>query len=202
MDLSSASFVPCELALNIPFIQHPDTQYQIQMGTTARGNAALVCAEDSLFSFLEREVLMFLLLFLLFLIKPDQGQCQKKLLRRTPTARFNPSVEKVLCFFSSRPGFSGVNWFADFPPISWLRELSACSESLPEFPRTVEAFPGSAGPLLCLSGEGQTSFRVPRNIPAKSRDVLGFFSPHPYVNCTEGMRGLAFSVRFQRQLFF
>lgn len=77
MDLSSTSFVPSELALNIPFIQHPDVWYQIHMGITARGNAALVCAEDSLFSFLEREVLMFLLLFLLFLTKPTEGKAKR-----------------------------------------------------------------------------------------------------------------------------
>lgn len=101
MDLSSASFVPSELSLNIPFIQHPDARYQIHTGTTARGNAALVCAEDFLFSFLDREILMSQLLFLLFLAKPNQEQCQKKPLCRTPVARFDLSVEKGALFLFS-----------------------------------------------------------------------------------------------------
>lgn len=180
MDLSSASFVPSEIALNIPFIQHPDVSYQIHIGSTfqglctARGNAALLCAEDSVQLLREGSVHVSAVLPS-FLDKTPPRAMPKKVTVQKPIARFNLSVEKASCFFSPHPGFSGVNWFADCPPISWLRELSACSESLLEFPRTAEAFSGSAGRLPCLSGEGQTSFRVPRNRPAKSSDVLGFF---------------------------
>lgn len=77
-----------ELALNVPFIQHPDSWHQIYIGnifqglSTARGNAALICAGDCLISFLEREVLMFQLLFLVFLTKHYQEHCPKKLLSR------------------------------------------------------------------------------------------------------------------------
>lgn len=74
-----------ELALNVPFVQHPDGWYQICIGSifqglrTARGNAALICAGDCL-DFLEREVLMFQLLFHLFLTKPNQEWLPKKVI--------------------------------------------------------------------------------------------------------------------------
>lgn len=84
---------------------------------------------------------------------------------------------KIFCFFSPHAGFSGGSCFAVCPPVSWSRELSASSESLLELPRTAEVFSGSAGRLPCLSGEGQTSFWVPRSGPAKSSDVLGFLPP-------------------------
>jgi len=73
-----------ELALNVPFIQHPDGWYQIYTGSifqglsTARENTALICAGDCLIGFSEREELMFQLLFLLFLTKPNQEHCPKQ----------------------------------------------------------------------------------------------------------------------------
>lgn len=124
--------------------------------SSARGNAALVRAEESVQLLREGSVKVSAALPS-FPDKAKRSYCAE-----TAVARFNLSVEKVLCFFSPRPGFSGVSWFAGYPAVCWLGELSACSESLPEFPRTAEAFSGSIGWLLCSSGEGQTSFRVPR----------------------------------------
>lgn len=81
--LSQLSSLWISLSFSIPMPGTKSTQGPFSKGSsTSRGNAALVCAEETLFSFLEREVLMPQLFFLLFLTKPNQEQCQKNLLCR------------------------------------------------------------------------------------------------------------------------
>lgn len=177
-----------ELALNVPFIQHPEGWYQSCTGSvsqglsTARGKCSSLCwgLSDRLLA--EGSVNVS--------ANPAKSIVRRRFCPETPIAGVSLSVGKIFCFFPPHPGFSGGNCSV-CPPVSWLRELGAFSESFPELPRTAEVFFGSAGQLPCSSGGGQTSFWVPRSRPAKSSDVLGF-SPPPYVISAEGMGGSAF----------